>query len=60
MLTVHDTAKLLKLKAQIEAMKPSDRLRFCADLLDLGEYTIVETLAGNIVDELRALRLFLK
>jgi hypothetical protein len=55
--TTADTAKLLALKARIEGLKPSDQLRLCAELLDKGEYAIVETLAGNIVAELSALRL---
>ena len=58
--TVADTAKLLKLKAQIESMSPGDRLRVCAGLIDRGEYEIAETLAGNVVDELRAVRLLVK
>lgn len=55
--TVADTAKLLRLKAQIEAMSPGDRLRLCAGLIERGEYDIAETLVGNVVDELRAVRL---
>lgn len=55
--TVHDTAKLLALKAKIEAMSPGNRLRLCAGLIEQGEYDIAETLTSNVVDELRALRL---
>lgn len=55
--TVADTAKLLELKRQIEGMTPANRLRLCAGLLEQGQYEIAETIAGNIVDELRALRL---
>ena len=55
--TVVDTAKLLKLKAQIENMTPPDRLRLCAGLIEQGQYDIAETLVGNVVDELRAVRL---
>ena len=57
MATVQDTAKLLALKAKIEAMSPADRLRVAAECLVQGEYEIAETIAGQIVDELRALRL---
>ncbi len=55
--TVADTAKLLKLKAQIESMTPGDRLRVCAGLIDKGEYDIAETLTANVVDELRLVRM---
>lgn len=58
--TLADTAKLLKLKAQIEAMSPADQLRICAGCLERGEYDIAETLAGNVVDLLRARRLLRK
>jgi hypothetical protein len=55
--TVRDTAELLKLKAEIEALSPGDRLRIAAGLIDKGKYKLAETIAGNVVDELRALRL---
>ncbi len=54
--TVADTAKLLRLKQQIESMSPGDRLRFAAMCIDKKEYAIAETIAGNVVDELSALR----
>ncbi len=57
MSTVQDTAELLKLKAKIESLSPADRLRLCAGLIEQGKYDIAETLVGNVVDELRALRL---
>jgi hypothetical protein len=52
-----NTARLLDLKRRIENLSPADRLRVAAGCLDQGEYDIAETLASNIVDELRALRL---
>ena len=55
--TVQDTAKLLELKRKIGNLSPANRLRLCAELLECGEYEIVETLAGNVVKELRAVRL---
>lgn len=55
--TVRDTAELLKLKKDIEALSPGDRLRIAAGLIDKGKYDIAETIAGAIVDELRASRL---
>lgn len=55
--TVAGTAKLLKLKAQMEAMSPGDQLRLAAGLIEQGEYALAETVAGRVVDELRAVRL---
>ena len=55
--TVADTAKLLKIKKELEAMTPANQLRVAAGLIEQGDYSIAETIAGNIVDELRALRL---
>jgi hypothetical protein len=55
--TVRDTAKLLKLRGQIIDMTRADQLRLCAGLLEQGESDIVESIAGSIVDELRARRL---
>jgi hypothetical protein len=55
--TVKDTAHLLELKRRIENLSPGDQLRLAAECIDKGEYDIAETLAANIVDELRALRL---
>lgn len=57
MLTVRDTAYLLDLKKRIEKLSPGDRLRAAAACIDDGKYEIAETLAGQIVDELRAVRL---
>ena len=57
MATVADTAKLLKLKAQIENLTPANRLRLCAELIEHGEYEIAETLAGKVVDEMCAIRI---
>lgn len=55
--TVRDTAELLDLKRRIEKLSPGDRLRVAAACIDDGKHEIAETLAGQIVDELRALRL---
>lgn len=55
--TVRDTAELLALKKRIANMSPADGLRMAAECIDLGKYDIAETLAGQIVDELRAVRL---
>jgi hypothetical protein len=55
--TIQQTAKLLDLKKRIENMTAADQLRLCASLIDQGEYEIAETLTGNVVDMLRALRL---
>jgi len=55
--TVRDTAELLSLKRKIEKLSPGDRLRVAAACIDDGKYDIAETLAGQIVDELRAMRL---
>lgn len=58
--TVADTAKLLDLKKRMRDLSPADKLRLCGELLDQGPQfrDIVETLAGEVVDGLRALRLF--
>lgn len=58
--TVQDTAKILDLKRRMQALSPSDKLRLCAELLERGQQwrDIVKTLAGEIVDGLRAMRLF--
>ena len=60
MATVDDTAQLLDLKNRMRALSPADKLRMCGELLDRGPQfrDIVETLAGEVVDGLRALRLF--
>ena len=55
--TTQDTAKLLDLKRRIEKLSPAQQVLVAAACLDKGEYEIAETLLGNIVDELRALRL---
>ncbi len=55
--TVQDTARLLDLKRRYEKLSPGDQLRVAAACIDKGDYDIAETLAGNIVDDLRALRL---
>jgi hypothetical protein len=60
MLTTRDTAKLLDLKKRVENMLPGDRLRLCAGLIDAGDegsLAIAETLASNVVDELRLVRM---
>ena len=60
MLTTTNTAKLLALRDRMENMKPSDKLRLCAELLDLGDegsLAMVETLGGRVIDELRAARM---
>ena len=58
--TVADTAKMLDLKKKMAALSPADKLRMCGELLDRGPQfrDIVEYLAGEVVDGLRALRLF--
>ena len=55
--TVRDTAELLELKRKLEAMTPGDRLRIAAGLIDKAKYDLAETITGNVVDELRAVRL---
>jgi hypothetical protein len=55
--SVRDTAELLKLKARLESLSPGDQLRIAAGLVDACKYDLAETIAGNIVDELRAKRL---
>ena len=56
--TTKDTAHLLELKRRIENLSPGDQLRVAAQCIDERKYDIAETLASNIVDELRARRLF--
>jgi hypothetical protein len=55
--TTNDTAHLLDLKRRIEKLSPGDQLRVAAGCIDDRKYDLAETLAGNVVDELRALRL---
>jgi hypothetical protein len=55
--TVRDTAELLALKKKIENLSHGDRLRVAAACVDAGKLEITETLTGQIVDELRAVRL---
>lgn len=55
--SIRDTAELLALKKRIEKLSPGDRLRIAAACIDQGKLEIAETLASQIVDELRALRL---
>ena len=58
MSTTKGTAELLALEKRIDAMSLGDRLRLVAGLIDLGgKDDIAETLASNVVDELRARRL---
>lgn len=57
MATVKDTAELLDLKKRIENLTPGDRLRVAAACIDDGKLEIAETLADNVVTELRAMRL---
>jgi len=56
-MSLEDTAELLALKKRIEDLSPGDRLRVAAGCIDKGKYDIAETLASQIVDELRAVRL---
>lgn len=56
MLTTRDTALWLKFKAQAKDMSPADRLRLCADLIEQDLPSIAESLAGDVVAVLRALR----
>jgi hypothetical protein len=57
MTTTQDTAHLLALKKRIEHLSPGDQLRLAAECVDHGYLDIAETLASNVVDELRAVRL---
>lgn len=41
--------KLLELKAQIDALSPSQRLRLCADLIDTGQPEIAAKIAENVL-----------
>jgi hypothetical protein len=56
--TVRDTADLLRLKAKIEGLPIDSRLMFVGALVQENHLEIAEILLSNIVDELRALRLF--
>lgn len=53
-------AELLLLKQKVEALSKADQLRLCADLIDRERFDIAEILASNVVDALRAVRLFQK
>lgn len=57
MATPQVTAKLLDLKRRLDKLSPADRLRLAARLIDVGEYEISAEVAGNVVDELRAVQL---
>ena len=50
------TAELQALKAKIDKLSPPDRLRLAAELIEAGRLPLAETIAGNVVDELRTLR----
>lgn len=56
--TVQDTAKLLDLKKKLESLSAAEQLRVCAGLIEKGQYDLAETITGNVVDALRARRLF--
>lgn len=59
MSTTRGTADYLALKKRIEGLSLGDQLRLVAGLLDIGgKEDIAETLASNVVDVLRARRLF--
>jgi hypothetical protein len=55
--TIRDTAELLQIKKQIEALSPPERLRLAAGLIEQGKLNLAETIAGRVVDELRLKRL---
>jgi hypothetical protein len=54
------TTDFLELQRRINDLSPADRLRVCAELLDAGKRELAETLLGNVIDELRGLRLLLR
>lgn len=47
-------AYLLKMKAEIEALSPADRLRLAAELLEMRKARMAHTVAERVVLELGA------
>lgn len=58
--TTRDTAELIALKRRIEKLSPPDRLRLAASLIEAGKLPLAESVAGAVVDELKALMVFAK
>jgi len=46
------------MKAKVDDFSPPERLRIAAQLIEEGNLVLAEAIAGTVVDELRALRLF--
>jgi hypothetical protein len=42
---------------KVKALKPADRLRLAAELIDLGKYDHAEPVVRMVADELTAVRL---
>ena len=55
--TLKGTAELLKLRDEIKALNPGDRLRLAAGLFDKGKFSLAESIASGVVDLLRLSRL---
>lgn len=55
--TLKETAEYLETAKRIATASPGDKLRVAAACLDAGKFEMAETIAGYVVDELRALRL---
>lgn len=58
--TLAGTRELLKLREAVKSLSPPDQLRLAAALIEQGKTSLAETIAGTVVDELRALRLLAK
>lgn len=56
--TTADTAEWLRLKVEIRNLSHADQLRAAATLLDEGKQNVAEAIAGHVVDELRATRMW--
>jgi hypothetical protein len=56
--TTKDTAEFLAIKRKIENLTPANQLRLSAELIEHGQYAIAESIAGNVVAELTARRIF--
>ncbi len=55
--TTRDTAELIALKKKAASLSFSGRLRLAAELIDEGKAPLAETIAGEVVDELRIFRI---
>lgn len=55
--TLDGTRELLRLREQIKQLSPPEQLRLAADLIERGKFSLAESIAGTVVDELRMLRL---